>query len=900
MVTVNQITPIPISSLPAASTITGNEPTAIVQGGQTVQAPINQYPQGMTAGVITYGNTGGAPFPNYRTLTVGPGLILTDSGPQSNLTLDIQASTGTGSVLSVAMNGDNVIYNTAVTGSPITSSGTLVPTLKTQAANTFLAGPTSGGAVIPTFRALVAGDLPGQAFIVFTADGTNQTAAITALFANDGYYYIKGTLVTDAISISNKNLTIEFDRDAVLNPSGALDALWHFTACNIQLINFNGDGLGLAQTCVYCTNGTFKSWNSYIANMGMPATLATNIVTGFRLTGVTSIDIYDCEFNNFQAIGNGVFGDGIGAARGIYMDGGCGYANIYGFTWNVTTDDAEELDLLQSQLSNIGGCIVGLKVLYNGNVRRVAKFQSGAWDIVAPIIEKSTSFVVADTAPAVLTMTYPTSLTVAFSKATTGGETITLAAGSAMGINSTETATFAGTPYDPGDVLTLTFTGGTITGSPLSLNYAVLSGDTAGTCAQAFVALINANAALTAVGLTALFSTQIGAKNTNMLDYSAGSAGSVTITGGYLDSTGFGAAVAESGGGGVVRIEGATLIGPVAYINRTDPQSGLTITNGNTVSFFAGTSDKDSGMSNCRVVNYSVGCTMQGNRNYATDNIFIDPVLYLCEQLGSSSQSTGLIFTGNTVFTRTPGYLNSTRIVRVLNKLGAEVSNNRLIENGNVGHATRFIDFTDASATGYAQNNDASSGTTAVNSSASGVTIFASNALVSAVTGGTGQSSYAVGDVLYASTTTALSKRAAVSVGQALLSQGVSTAPAYGIVPIVLSQTSGIDAKIVATTALYTVPAGKTAVITAATIRCTAASSVSGGPTLGIGVAAGEADIFASTALTGMTTTANVWGFQASGLAVSAATAAVIKCGVDVSSTGVSQTLAIDLIGYLQ
>jgi len=46
--------------------------------------------------------------------------------------------------------------------------------------------------------------------------------------------------------------------------------------------------------------------------------------------------------------------------------------------------------------------------------------------------------------------------------------------------------------------------------------------------------------------------------------------------------------------------------------------------------------------------------------------------------------------------------------------------------------------------------------------------------------GGTGQSVYAVGDILYASTTTALSKLADVATGNALLSGGVSVVPAWG------------------------------------------------------------------------------------------------------------------------
>ena len=47
----------------------------------------------------------------------------------------------------------------SVTGSPITSSGTLTATLTSQNANVVLAGPSSGSAAAPTFRSLVAADL---------------------------------------------------------------------------------------------------------------------------------------------------------------------------------------------------------------------------------------------------------------------------------------------------------------------------------------------------------------------------------------------------------------------------------------------------------------------------------------------------------------------------------------------------------------------------------------------------------------------------------------------------------------------------------------------------------------------------------------------------------------------
>lgn len=56
--------------------------------------------------------------------------------------------------------------------------------------------------------------------------------------------------------------------------------------------------------------------------------------------------------------------------------------------------------------------------------------------------------------------------------------------------------------------------------------------------------------------------------------------------------------------------------------------------------------------------------------------------------------------------------------------------------------------------------------------------------------GGTGQSSYAVGDLLYAGTTTTLVKLAAVATGSVLRAKGVGTAPAWEKVNLTLDVTS--------------------------------------------------------------------------------------------------------------
>lgn len=59
-------------------------------------------------------------------------------------------------------------------------------------------------------------------------------------------------------------------------------------------------------------------------------------------------------------------------------------------------------------------------------------------------------------------------------------------------------------------------------------------------------------------------------------------------------------------------------------------------------------------------------------------------------------------------------------------------------------------------------------------------TVLTTGAAVTAAQGGTGQTTYAVGDLLYASTTTALSRLADVATGNALISGGVGVAPSWG------------------------------------------------------------------------------------------------------------------------
>lgn len=79
----------------------------------------------------------------------------------------------TGTVSSVALSLPTSIFD--VSGSPVTTTGTLTATLDTQTANYVWAGPTTGSAAAPTFRALVSGDIPDLSGTYLTTTSAAST-----------------------------------------------------------------------------------------------------------------------------------------------------------------------------------------------------------------------------------------------------------------------------------------------------------------------------------------------------------------------------------------------------------------------------------------------------------------------------------------------------------------------------------------------------------------------------------------------------------------------------------------------------------------------------------------------------------------------------------------------------
>lgn len=136
---------------------------------------------GFASPLTTKGDIFGFDTVNNRIPVGADGTVLTADSSQA-LGVKWTAPTGSGTVTSVGLLDGSATPIYTISGSPVVGAGTLTYTFKTQAANTVLAGPTSGGVAQPAFRSLVAADggIAGFGTVVTTltqAGGASQNYA---------------------------------------------------------------------------------------------------------------------------------------------------------------------------------------------------------------------------------------------------------------------------------------------------------------------------------------------------------------------------------------------------------------------------------------------------------------------------------------------------------------------------------------------------------------------------------------------------------------------------------------------------------------------------------------------------------------------------------------------------
>lgn len=198
------------------------------------------------------------------------GQVLTADSTQ---TLGLKwASPTTGTVTSVALadGSSSPIYS--ISGSPVTSSGTLTFTLGTQSANTVFSGPTTGSAAQPTFRALVVADIPALPYAsstltnahIFVGNGSNVSTDVAAsgdlTLANTGAFTFNtvngnvgafgSSTSIPSFTVNAKGLVTAASGNVVIAPAGTLTG----TTLNSTVVSSSLTSVGTITTGVW--NGT--------------------------------------------------------------------------------------------------------------------------------------------------------------------------------------------------------------------------------------------------------------------------------------------------------------------------------------------------------------------------------------------------------------------------------------------------------------------------------------------------------------------------------------------------------------------------------------------------------------------------------------------------------------------
>jgi hypothetical protein len=203
---------------------------------------------------------------------------------------------GSGTVTSVAL---TVPAEFSVSGSPVTTSGTLAVSKATQSANTVYAGPTTGSAAAPAFRTVVPADLPlasSSAFGAVKVDGTTITASAGVISAagggGGGAYPL--TFVQESIYTSGgsnvTSYTVTFPQ--TLAASG-----------NTAFILLAGDGSSTVGVPAGWTTDINQQQNTYARLILCHKATAGESSAVFTVSAASSFAIYFWEVSGSHTVG---------------------------------------------------------------------------------------------------------------------------------------------------------------------------------------------------------------------------------------------------------------------------------------------------------------------------------------------------------------------------------------------------------------------------------------------------------------------------------------------------------------------------------------------------------------------------------------------------------------------
>ncbi len=209
-----------------------------------------------------------------------------------------QGGSGSGTVTSVGLADGSTVPIYTITNSPVTTSGTLTFTFATQVKNLVLASPTTGANAQPSFRALVAADLPTGDLTDVGTDGITIGSGVGAVIgsgttisqhvadtSHNGYLSS-----TDWNTFNGKQQTVSFGAfGSTPNSNGAVISSGVITLEPADATNPGG---------VSTASQTFAGDKSFTGVISAPSGtvsavglhFATDVGTGFYRTGVDQLN----------------------------------------------------------------------------------------------------------------------------------------------------------------------------------------------------------------------------------------------------------------------------------------------------------------------------------------------------------------------------------------------------------------------------------------------------------------------------------------------------------------------------------------------------------------------------------------------------------------------------------
>ncbi len=370
-----------------------NTTPSFLTGNQTITLTGNVTGSGTTSIVTTIANnsvtyarmqdmTASRLLGRYTGSTGDPQEISLGSGLALNSTTGVLSATGSGGTVTSVGLGMPSIFS--VSGSPVTTTGTLTASLVNQSANTFFGGPTAGGAAVPTFRTLVAADIPSldasktTTGVFNTARLGGGTADTTTFLRGDGTWAsVPGGNVGTVTSVGLALPSIFSVSGSPITSTGTLTG---------TLVNQNANLVFAGPSTGSATVPTFRSlvtndfpnsgvsagtYNSLTVNAKGIVTAATNVVSsdvptsrtltitpGAGIT-VTPSTAQDLSANRSWTI----------ASTGVTTFNGASGAVVYNPTLQTVTDNGRTTSnwLQITNANNVASTGSGLELSAGGS-----------------------------------------------------------------------------------------------------------------------------------------------------------------------------------------------------------------------------------------------------------------------------------------------------------------------------------------------------------------------------------------------------------------------------------------------------------------------------------------------------------------------------------------------------